>query len=75
MNLGRRFNASVARERNPLVAERRLNSEDSTQLSLRDWKIEISAFPAFKRLARLKSRSAAGESNLKISDKGESRKS
>jgi hypothetical protein len=44
-------------------------NETSTQSSLRDWKIEISMFPAFQRRAKIKSRSAAKEPNLKISDK------
>jgi hypothetical protein len=39
------------------------------QSSLRDWRIKIALFPALKRRATLKSRYAAGESNLKISDK------
>jgi hypothetical protein len=41
----------------------------STQSSLRDWQIEMAPFPALKRRAKVKSRSAAGESNLKIPDK------
>jgi len=38
------------------------------QSSLRDSKIEMSPFPALKRRAKVKSRSAAGKSNLKILD-------
>ena len=40
-----------------------------SQSSLRDWESEMAPFPAFKRRARIKSRSAAGKSNLKIPDK------
>jgi hypothetical protein len=39
------------------------------QSSLRDWKIEMVTFPAFKRRAKVKSRSAAGKTTLKIPDK------
>jgi hypothetical protein len=41
----------------------------SAQPSLRDWRMEMAPFPTLKRRAKFKSRSAAGESNLKISDK------
>jgi hypothetical protein len=41
LSLGRRFNAGVACERNPRVAQRRLKGakNSQSQSSLRDWKI------------------------------------
>jgi hypothetical protein len=43
--------------------------EISTQLSLHNWRIKTSPFPALKRRARLKSRFATWELNLRIPDK------
>jgi hypothetical protein len=39
------------------------------QSSRRDWKSEMAPFPALKRRAKVKCRSAAGKLNLKILDK------